>query len=141
MFQALLAERFHLSVRHESREIRVLAMVVEKSGPKFHQSSEDGESRMQAPSKLTRRWQSTTLAQLATNLGEAMRTPVLDETGLPGKFDFALDLTPYLDPNGRPDIAGMMVTAVREQLGLKLESRRQTSDILVIDRLDQPSAN
>jgi uncharacterized protein (TIGR03435 family) len=61
---------------------------------------------------------------------------------LPGKYDFSLDLTPYLSATGeRPDISAMMVTAVREQLGLKLESRWAATDVLVIDHVEKPTAN
>jgi uncharacterized protein (TIGR03435 family) len=141
MLQALLAERFKLAVHRESREIPVLTLVVEKNGPKFHPSQGDGESKQQASSKLARRWTSTTMAQLATTLSEAMQAPVQDQTELAGKYDFSLDLTPYATTGERPDIAGMMVTALREQLGLKLEPRRAATDVLVIDHLEKPTAN
>lgn len=141
MFQTLLAERFKLALRRENREIRVLALVVEKSGPKFRESEGDGESSQQAASKLARRWKWTTMAQLAASLGDAMQAPVRDETGLAGKYDFSLDLTPYLTAGERPDIGAMMVTAVREQPGLKLEPRRAATDVLVVERLDRPAAN
>jgi len=142
MLQTLLAERFKLALHRQSRETRVLALVVEKKGPKLHPSQGDGESNQQASSKLARRWTSTTMAQLANGLGEAMEAPVIDETGLAGKYDFSLDLTPYLPATGeRPDIGAMMATAVREQLGLKLEPRRAAADVLVIDHLEKPTAN
>jgi uncharacterized protein (TIGR03435 family) len=81
-------------------------------------------------------------AQLTSSLAEAMQAPVLDQTGLAGKYDFSLDLTPYLPATGeRPDIGAMMATAVREQLGLKLEPRRAAADVLVIDHLEKPTAN
>jgi uncharacterized protein (TIGR03435 family) len=141
MLQTLLADRFKLVLHRQSRELQVLALVTEKSGPKFHESQGDGESKQQASSKLARRWQWTTMAQLATSLGEAMQAPVVDQTGLPGKYDFALDLTPYVITGERPDISAMMVTALREQLGLKLEHRRAATDVLVIDHLEKPTAN
>src|SRR5579872_1533979 len=65
MFQALLTERFKLAFHRQSRELQVLELVVEKSGPKFRESQGDGESKQQASSKLARRWQWTTMAQLA----------------------------------------------------------------------------
>lgn len=142
MLQTLLAERFKLAFHRQNREIQVLTMVVDKNGPKFHESQGDGESQQLASSKLSRRWTRTTTAQLANSLAEAMQAPVVDETELPGKYDFSLDLTPYLPaPGERPDIGSMMVTAVRDQLGLKLESRRASADVLVIDHLEKPAAN
>jgi uncharacterized protein (TIGR03435 family) len=142
MFQTLLAERFKLALRRQTRELHVFTLVVDKNGPKFGQSQGDGESKQSASSKLARRWRWTTMSQFAGNLGEAMQAPVQDQTGLLGKYDFSLDLTPYLPATGeRPDIAGMMVTAVHEQLGLKLESRRAATDVLVIDHLEKPTPN
>jgi len=141
MFQALLAERFKLALHRQSRELQVLALVIEKNGPKFHESQGDGESKQEASSKLARRWQWTTMAQLATSLGEAMQAPVVDQTGLSGKYDFSLDLTPYVTTGERPDVSAMMVTAIREQLGLKLERRWAATDVLVIDHLERPTAN
>jgi uncharacterized protein (TIGR03435 family) len=142
MLQTLLAERFQLALHRQSRETRVFALVLDKNGPKFHASGGDGESKMQASSKVSRRWTFTTMAQLANSLADAVQAPVLDETGLAGKYDFALDLTPYLPANGeRPDFSAMMISAVREQLGLKLEARRAATDILVIDRLERPTEN
>ncbi len=118
------------------------ALTLDKNGPKFHSSEGDGESSMQAASKLSRRWTFTTMPQLANSLADAMQAPVLDETGLPGKYDISLDLSPYLPSAGeRPDIAAMMVTAVREQLGIKLEPRRAAAEVLVIDHLEKPAAN
>jgi uncharacterized protein (TIGR03435 family) len=141
MLQTLLAERFKLALHRETRDRRTLALVVEKNGPKFHPSEGDGESKQQAASKLVRRWTSTTMAQLAASLSDAMQAPVHDQTGLAGKYDFSLDLSSYVVAGERPDISAIMVTAVREQLGLKLEPRRAATDVLVIDRLEKPSEN
>lgn len=142
MLQALLAERFKLVLHKEPREVRTFALVVEKSGPKFHESQGDGESAQQASSKLARRWKWTSMPQFADSLADAMQAPVIDQTGLTGKYDFALDLTPFLPPSGeRPEIGGMMVTAIHEQLGLKLDSRKATAEVLVVDHLEKPTAN
>ena len=82
------------------------------------------------------------MAQFADQLSEAMQAPVVDETGLVLKYDLALDLTPYLQKTGeRPDIPLMMVTALKEQLGLRLASRRTPVDVLVIDHIEKPSTN
>ena len=82
------------------------------------------------------------MPQFADVLSEAMQTPVLDQTGLSAKYDFSLDLTPYLPTTDeRPDIATMMITAIREQLGLKMESRRAPVEVMIVDRLGKPSEN
>ncbi len=77
--------------------------------------------------------------------------PVLDQTGLSGRFDFTLSWTPdeFQFPNvdvkappadnnaGLPDL----LTALKDQLGLKLESTKGSVEIFIIDKLDKPSAN
>jgi uncharacterized protein (TIGR03435 family) len=142
MLQTLLAEQFKLAFHTQTRETQVYALLVEKNGPKFHESQGDGESKQQAKSKLTRQWTRTKMTQFADGLSEAMEAPVLDQTALSAKYDFSLDLTPYMPSTGeRPDIATMMVTAIREQLGLRLESRRAPIDVMVVDHLEKPSAN
>jgi uncharacterized protein (TIGR03435 family) len=74
--------------------------------------------------------------------------PVLDRTGLGGSYDFTLDWTPddmTIDANGtsmRTDATGQsFVGALKEQLGLKLESTTGPVDTLVIEHIEQPSAN
>jgi len=142
MLQTLLAERFQLAFHKQTKEMQVYGLLVEKNGPKFRESQGDGDSKQQAKSKLIRQWTWTTMTQFADVLSDAMETPVLDRTGLSAKYDFSLDLTPYLPTAGeRPDIAAMMVTAIREQLGLKMESRRAPVDVIIVDHLEKPSAN
>jgi uncharacterized protein (TIGR03435 family) len=142
MFQGLLAERFKLALHRQTREMQVYALEIEKQQPKFHESQGDGESQQQAKSKLSRQWKWTTMAQLADSLSDAMESKVIDHTGLSGRYDFSLDLTPYLPADReRPDLPGMMLTAIREQLGLKLAAIRAPVEMLVIDHVEKPSAN
>jgi uncharacterized protein (TIGR03435 family) len=76
MLQTLLAERFQLVFHKQTKETQVFALVVDKSGPKFHESPGDGESHQQAKSKLARQWTWTTMPQFADLLSEAMQAPV-----------------------------------------------------------------
>jgi uncharacterized protein (TIGR03435 family) len=142
MLQSLLAERFQLALHRQNREMQVYALEIEKKEPRFHASQGDGESRQQAKSKLNREWKWTTMAQLADDLSDAVESKIIDRTGLTGQYDFALDLTPYLPADHeRPDLRGMMLTAIREQLGLKLTAIRAPVEILVIDHAGKPSPN
>jgi uncharacterized protein (TIGR03435 family) len=142
MFQALLAERFKLALHRQSREMQIYALELEKSGPEFHESQGDGESQQQAKSKLNRQWKWSTMAQFADNLSDAMESKVIDQTELAGRYDFALDLTSYLPADReRPDLPSMMLTAIREQLGLKLSATRAPVEVLVIDHVEKPSPN
>jgi uncharacterized protein (TIGR03435 family) len=142
MFQALLADRFKMMSHRDARDLQTFALVVDTGGPKFHESKNAGQSVVRAASKLTRTWASISMAAFADQLSEAMEAPVRDETGLTAKYDFALDLTPYLQKTGeRPDIGAMMVTAIKEQLGLRMAPRRASVDVLVIDHLEKASSD
>ena len=92
--------------------------------------------------------QGTPLSDLTTILARfpAVRRRVLDRTGLTGRFDFDLEWTPFVTPGpvspGVPSDAGpTLFTALQEQLGLKLESTKETIEVLVIDSVNQPSPN
>jgi len=81
---------------------------------------------------------------LALNLSNELGTPVLDKTGLTGKYSFELKWTPG-QPSAAPQPADpdatSIFTALPEQLGLRLESQKAPVEILVIDRVEKPSDN
>jgi len=72
--------------------------------------------------------------------------PVVDATGLTGAYDFAIEWAPQGRPppgsDFTPDLSGpTFEQAIGDQLGLKLESRKQSMDVIVVDRVERPSAN
>jgi uncharacterized protein (TIGR03435 family) len=67
--------------------------------------------------------------------------PVVDQTGLAGKFDFYLKWTWEEVPAGDPNAPPGLFTAIQEQLGLKLELVKAPADVLVIDHIEKPSEN
>jgi uncharacterized protein (TIGR03435 family) len=78
--------------------------------------------------------------------------PVVDQTGLTGRWDFTLSWTPDESqfvgmgikvpaPSDKPDAPPGLFTAIQEQLGLKLDSIKAPVDVLVIDHVEKPSAN
>jgi bla regulator protein blaR1 len=95
--------------------------------------------------------QGTMLSDLGMMLARfpAVSRRVLDRTGLTGRFDFDLEWTPLVAgpaapgaPNDRPSDTGPTIfTALQEQLGLRLESTKETIAVLVIDSVNQPSPN
>jgi uncharacterized protein (TIGR03435 family) len=79
-----------------------------------------------------------TIASLAPTLAGHVRRFVVDRTGLPGRWD--VDLT--FPPEGATDTSAPSIfTALREQLGLKLEPAKDAVQMLVVDRLEQPTAD
>jgi uncharacterized protein (TIGR03435 family) len=150
MLQSLLAERFNLVFHRETRPMSGYALVVAKSGLKAPPSAPDGSSRTNS-----RRGgidaQGCTMADLALKLSEAVHLPVADFTTAEGRFDFKLQWNPD-DGQARPpsgdkpastpvDSGPSIFAALQEQLGLRLESRKVPTEVLVIDRADKPSEN
>jgi uncharacterized protein (TIGR03435 family) len=86
-----------------------------------------------------------TMPALATALQQGLDRPVVDQTGLSGRFDVEYSYAPQPQPPGVESVFGpeapMLFVALEEQLGLKLESRRMSVPVLVIDSIDRPSEN
>lgn len=89
--------------------------------------------------------QFATALSTLTNTGSSLNRLVVDRTGLEGTFDVNLKFTPEYIPAvgpGMPPIDAngpSIFTAVQEQLGLKLEAQRGPVEVLVIDRVEQPT--
>jgi uncharacterized protein (TIGR03435 family) len=155
MLQQLLADRFKLEVRKQSKEMQALAIVVEKNGPKFSASTASGESgiKFNGAGIVAQR---ATLGQLAEVLSRPLRGPVVDLTGLTGEYDFKLDLVRYQTADDHApakgqdarsaiftqDMLPLIGTGLHEQLGLKLESRKASIDVLQVEHAERlPSGN
>ena len=75
---------------------------------------------------------------LASYIGNRLQQIVVDKTNLFESYDFTLEWAPEPSPDSS---APSLVTALREQLGLHLESQKSPVDVVVIDHLDRPSEN
>jgi uncharacterized protein (TIGR03435 family) len=162
MIQALLTDRMRFAFHRETRELQVYSLTFAKGGPKLQASKPTA-----ADPNLQRGfvWATSTRDGVVTLTGERVRIgdltrmltlhshrPVADNTiGLTGKYDIILrfvpedgqvempsGLTPLeaLDPLG-PDL----VSAVKDQLGLKLQSGKGPVEVIVIDHIERPSGN
>jgi uncharacterized protein (TIGR03435 family) len=145
MLRTLLADRFQLKVHRESKEGNVYALVAAKGGHKLKPPTGDrsfiGLYRNDPPTETGVHYSlagnKASLAMIVTRLGEALRRPVIDRTGIEGEFDFKVDYA--IDDN--PESGVPLATAIQEQLGLKLESTKGPVETLVIDHAEKPSAN
>jgi uncharacterized protein (TIGR03435 family) len=149
MLQSLLAERFKLVFHRETKPMPGYALVLGKGGLKAQHSAPDAPSRGSS-SRGAIDAQTYTMAQLAMKLSEAVHLPVADLTSTEGRFDFKLRWTP--DDGAKPPSAGdkqgiapdtglTIFAALQEQLGLKLESRKIPTEVLVIDSAQKASEN
>jgi len=154
MIQKLLADRFQLTFHREKRELSAYAIVVAKGGPKLTKSAGDPsglpELSLRGLGVLTAR--NANIGDLAGNMQQGvLDRPVIDETELPGRYDFTLTWTPdefqfgglgikvppATDNAGAPDL----YAAIQQQLGLKLGSTKAAVEVLVIDHVERPSEN
>jgi uncharacterized protein (TIGR03435 family) len=152
MMQNLLAERLQLKLHHEPREQSFLALVVGKNGPKLPPAKDAAIPPQIAGRILHPRMP---MLMLATLLSRFERQLVLDKTELAGLFSVDLQWTPEVlreralqggappTLNGQPvDVNGPSIyTALQEQLGLRLESRKAPVDSLVIDHAEKTPAD
>jgi uncharacterized protein (TIGR03435 family) len=154
MFQKLLTSRFKLTFHNESRELPAYAIQIAKGGPKLdltvNKPGDGMNFSYNCQVLLTVR--NASVADVAKGMQEAfMDRPVVDQTGLNGRYDFKLRWTPdesqtYCpsdparsrdDPKARPGL----YTAIQEQLGLKLTPTKAPVQVMVIDHLETPSEN
>ncbi len=149
MMRLMLAERFALRAHREMRETPVYALLVAKSGLKLKPSAPDAANTTSYYSfagtnnsvTCAKANMEAVLAAVASGVRDR---PVLDRTGLSGTYNLRLVFTPerrMTNPSepGPEDIG--IFTAVQEQLGLKLEPRREPMEMLVVDRAEIPTAN
>jgi len=194
MWQNLLKERFGLVIHHESKEFRVENLVVAKGGAKLKKTdlppdaepfAPGGEAPkrdkngfpdlngtglvimlMMNPSGPSARVvaKGLTLAEFASRLGQQLRHPVFDKTGLADRYDFTLEYTPDLSgmqlpklpppPDGSPapspqtpvdgasEPGSNINSALEKQLGLKLTEAKASLDVIVVDHVEKvPTEN
>lgn len=154
MLRALLAERFHLMLHRESKTMQIYALEAGKGGPKMNESPEGATGEARCARSFAER-EGATLAAVCSHMsagdiaqqlqalapGYFRDGPVIDKSGLKGVYDFKLEWITNGEANsGSP--GPTMFAAVQDQLGLKLERRREAVEVLVIDQLDRvPTEN
>ncbi len=165
MLLPLLEDRFGLKYHHETKELQVYTLVVAKSGPKLTESKPVAGDANAGPQQMMRmsgegmsmESKDGTMDTLAHAISMQLGATVVDKTGLTGHYDYTLKWVPEQGmpmmskgPGGGPEPGGgaptsptgpSLVTALQEQLGLKLETKKEPVDVIVIDQINQPSPN
>ena len=144
MLQALAEDRFKLSLHRETRDVSFRALVVGRGGPKLQRSE---GAALSSPFRLGSKESGHLMGQhesmsdfvlSLSTIRDGSDLVVTDETGLEGNFDFDLRFTPQYQKNSSgPSI----FTALREQLGLELESQTGPVEFLVVDHVERPADN
>jgi len=136
MLQALLADRFNVSLHRETKMLPVYLLKTANSGPKLQPVESTDERDNFRPGEFT--GESISMGSLSERLSRTLDRPVVDKTGLSGVFDLELKWAPVDQPDSPlPSI----FTALQEQLGLKLESGNGPVEILVVDHAERPEEN
>jgi uncharacterized protein (TIGR03435 family) len=134
MLQTLLADRFHLRLHREMKDLSVYALTIAKGGSKLQELP--GDPR---PGGM--------IQSLVNLLSNVVDRPIVDKTGLTGSYDFApvnalgwakLGEEHRADPMSIPE---SLIGPLEDKVGLKLEPRKEPLEVLVIDRAEKPSPN
>ncbi len=141
MTETLLADRFKVALHRTTKEMQAYVLVIGKGGSKLIESKTEGESELQPDqARMQVTILRTPLSALTDMLYGVLRTPVVDETGLKGKYDVSINMMKYVSmgsDGGSIDPVGLIMTALQEELGLKLESRKTALDLLIVDHAEK----
>lgn len=149
MLQTLLAERFQLAIHRETKMFQAYVLEVARNGPKLEKAEPEGGSNTNSSRNGTGQrtiTAQTTMSRFAETLSRTLERPVVDRTGLDGRFNLKLEWTDSARPSGdgaTPEsvLGPSIFTAIQQQLGLKLEGQKAPIEILVIDRAEKATEN
>jgi uncharacterized protein (TIGR03435 family) len=159
LLKQILCDRFQLKTHIEVREGPVYVLVAAKGGPKLKQVANDATRELVTPKGNHLNGGTIAIpgeiaghivpvsSLVDTLMGAGgLDRPVIDGTGLTGKYDFCVDWMPEQTPPNAGDTSmdaslPSLFTAIQEQLGLKLETSRGPIRTLVIDSIEKPKEN
>lgn len=149
MLQQFLADRFTLRVRRESKEMPVYALEAAKPGARLERpKNPDAPTAFHVFQRRQITAENAPLEPLTAALTWMLGKPVLDRTGLTGSFDYRLEWAPdevqVQSQEAPPDASGnapSLGAVLQSQLGLKLVSRKDAMDLIVVESAERPAAN
>jgi uncharacterized protein (TIGR03435 family) len=154
MLRSLLSDRFKLTFHREQKVFSIYELVVAKNGPKLKASTsppDDPPALISTvyPQRIVMPARNATMSDLSRLMQRAiLDRPVVDKTGLSGRYDFDLEWAPdETQFGGEVPVATSeapsppLFIAMQEQLGLKLEATKGSIAALVVDKADRPSEN
>jgi uncharacterized protein (TIGR03435 family) len=157
MIRKLLVERFQLKFHHEKRELSAFILTVGKDGSKLKAAQPNGNLHgigvQPAPTGAMMFANNSPIAAFTSFLQSlVLGRPVVDQTGLTGRYDLTVTFTPddslfnghslgFPKPADGVEPAPSLFEAMQQQLGLKLTAEKTQVDVLIVDRVEKPSAN
>ncbi len=147
MMQALLRERFKLALHRQTKEFPVYVLVVGKNGLKVQESKSEGETSIDINQRqLSVSVQRAPVSQLVDMLSNMLRTPVIDMTGLKGRYDLNLNVAKYaadMAAQGKSidstpaDPQTLISMILQDEFGLKLEAKKMPLDLVIVDHAEK----
>jgi uncharacterized protein (TIGR03435 family) len=147
MMQALLQERFKLALHRQTKELAAYVLVVGKNGPKIQETKTEGESSIDINQRqLSVSVQRAPVSQLIDMMSNILRAPVVDMTGLTGRYDITLNVAKYaadMAAQGRSmdsapaDPQALISMILQEEFGLKLEARKMPLELVIVDHIEK----
>jgi len=149
MLRTLLADRMGVKVHIERKEMQAYVLTVAKGGPKFHESTTEGPPPPWRRAEGVLTAVRVSMSDFAEQISDPLNRPVVDATGLNRRYDIRIDISSYLlsaanngKGEGEMDVTSILFTGLQEQLGLRLDSHKETVDVLVIDHAEKvPTEN
>jgi uncharacterized protein (TIGR03435 family) len=155
MLRSLLADRFKLTFHREPKVFSIYQLELAKSGPKLKESTAHPDDPVVVgpgvvyPQRIVLPGRNATMGNLVSLLQRAiLDRPVVDKTGLSGRYDFDLEWAPDetqfggdIPPATAAATSPPLFEAIQQELGLKLEATKGPVDALVVDRAERPAAN
>lgn len=154
MLRTLLADRFKLTFHREPQVFPIYVLEIAKGGSKLKQSSAPATDQPSLvstvyPQRILLPARNASMADLVSVMQRAiLDRPVVDKTGLAGRYDFNLEWTPDesqfggdVSPAASDAPIAPFFTAIQQQLGLRLEATRGPIETVVVDHAEHPASN
>jgi uncharacterized protein (TIGR03435 family) len=139
MLGTLLADRFKLTFHRQTKEMQTYVLNIAKGGAKFHASLVEGEPVINPDkARMTVDVKGIPATQVVDMLSRVLHAPVINNTGLSGRFDASVNMARYIPDGSTPfDPIATIMAAMQEELGLKLDAKKMAVDLLIVDRAEK----
>jgi len=146
MLRTLLAERFKLTIHRDSKEMTALILTVSKGGHKLQPVDTEGSPSLES-GKLSLTGRGATIVQMCDFIAKELHDPVIDQTGLTGRYNYFLDIQPYFTEESQkaaagvngppPDAHAIIAAAMQKELGIKVESKKVPVEVIVVEHVEK----
>jgi uncharacterized protein (TIGR03435 family) len=141
MLQTLLVDRFKIASHRETKELAVYTLAEAKGGIKCKPEEADGEIQLTPGRGGVLSLQRVTVSQIADLFTDVLDQPLIDQTGLKGRYTCTLDPRASQPEPGQEDDKGAMIIAgLQQQFGLKVEQKKAPMEVLIIDHIEKMPA-